>query len=70
MVGNLVIALGTLVLSGSGTLAGRLSKDRAFVVTLLAGIVVLFAGFLVSNGRQSRPALHVVRRDVSRQGAA
>jgi hypothetical protein len=46
--GNLLIAAGTLVLSASGTLAGRLGKDRAFVVTLLVGIVVLFAGFLVS----------------------
>lgn len=46
--GNVLIALGTLVLSASGTLAGRLGKDRAFAVTLLVGIVVLFAGFLVS----------------------
>lgn len=46
--GNLLIATGTLVLSASGTLAGRLGKDRAFAVTLLVGIVVLFAGFLVS----------------------
>jgi hypothetical protein len=49
--GNLLIALGTLVLSASGTLAGRLGKDRAFVVTLLVGIVVLFAGFLVAGSR-------------------
>ncbi len=68
VVGNLLIALGTLVLSGSGTLAGRLGKDRAFVVTLLVGIVVLFVGFLVSNGRQRRPALHLLRRDL-RQSA-
>jgi len=46
--GNVLIAVGTLVLSASGTLAGRLGKDRAFVVTLLVGIVVLFAGFLVA----------------------
>jgi hypothetical protein len=46
--GNVLIALGTLILSASGTLAGRLGKDRAFAVTLLVGIVVLFAGFLVS----------------------
>ena len=39
--GNLLIATGTLVLSGSGTLAGRLGKDRAFAVTLLVGIVIL-----------------------------
>ena len=47
--GNVLIAVGTLVLSGSGTLAGRLGKDRAFAVTLLVGIVVLFAGFLVAS---------------------
>jgi hypothetical protein len=53
--GNLLIAAGTLVLSASGTLAGRLGKDRAFAVTLLLGIVVLFAGFLVASA-PARPA--------------
>jgi drug/metabolite transporter (DMT)-like permease len=53
--GNVLIAVGTLVLSASGTLAGRLGKDRAFAVTLLVGIVVLFAGFLVSPSSK-RPA--------------
>jgi hypothetical protein len=53
VVGNLLIAAGTLVLSASGTVAGRLGKDTAFAVTLLIGIAVLFAGFLVaSTGRQ------------------
>lgn len=49
VLGNVLIAIGTLVLSGSGTLAGRLGEDRAFAITLLAGIVVLFAGFLVAS---------------------
>jgi hypothetical protein len=53
--GNLLIATGTLVLSASGTLAGRLGKDRAFAITLLSGIVVLFAGFLVASA-PARPA--------------
>ena len=52
--GNLLIATGTLVLSASGTLAGRLGKDTAFVTTLLIGIVFLFAGFLVAS--TTRPA--------------
>ena len=52
---NALIAIGTLVLSGSGTLAGRLGEDRAFAVTLLTGIVVLFAGFLVASARSQRP---------------
>jgi len=49
---NALIALGTLVLSASGTLAGRLGEDRAFSVTLLVGVVILFAGFLVSSVRR------------------
>lgn len=56
VVGNLLIATGTLVLSASGTLAARLGKDRSFVVTLLVGIVVLFAGFLVATSQRRRPA--------------
>ena len=51
VIGNLLIAVATLILSASGTLAGRLGKDRAFAVTLLTGICVLFAGFLVATGR-------------------
>lgn len=52
--GNVLIAVGTLVLSASGTLAGRLGKDRSFVLTLLTGIVVLFAGFLVAPSSRPR----------------
>jgi hypothetical protein len=62
VVGNLLIALGTLVLSASGTLAGRLGKDRAFSVTLLVGIVVLFAGFLVASTTQRRPLVALRQR--------
>ena len=60
VVGNLLIATGTLVLSASGTMAGRLGKDTAFALTLLIGIAVLFAGFLVSSTMRRRPvaALH------------
>ncbi|MUH49630.1 MAG: hypothetical protein F2789_00350 [Actinobacteria bacterium] len=53
-VGNVLIAVGTLVLSASGTIAGRLGKDRAFALTLLVGICVLFAGFLVASGSSGR----------------
>ncbi len=52
--GNVLIAVGTLVLSASGTVAGRLGKDRAFAVTLLVGICVLFAGFLVASSATRR----------------
>ena len=51
---NLLIAVGTLILSGSGLLAGRLGKDRAFAVTLLVGVVVLFAGFLTAGAPSRR----------------
>ncbi|MEY4338259.1 MAG: hypothetical protein RLZ14_109 [Actinomycetota bacterium] len=56
--GNVVIAVGTLVLSASGSLAGRLGKDRAFAVTLLVGIAALFVGFLVASSKPaaSKPA--------------
>lgn len=60
-VGNVLIAAGTLILSASGTLAGRLGKDRAFAVTLLVGIAVLFAGFLVTSTTARRPVPAVVR---------
>jgi len=52
--GNVLIAVGTLVLSASGSLAGRLGKDRAFAVTLLVGVCVLFAGFLVATAGAAR----------------
>jgi hypothetical protein len=62
--GNILIATGTLILSASGTLAGRLGEDRAFAVTLLAGIVVLFAGFLVSPSTKRPVPRHAEPPDV------
>lgn len=47
--GNILIAAGAAILSASGTFSGRLGADRAFAVTLLVGIAVLFAGFLVAS---------------------
>ncbi|MHB1129396.1 MAG: hypothetical protein ACYC06_05035 [Ilumatobacteraceae bacterium] len=53
--GNIVIATGTLILSASGVLAGRLGQERAFAITLLIGVCALFAGFLVaSNSTRGR----------------
>lgn len=63
--GNLLIAVGTLVLSGSGTLAGRLGKDRAFAVTLLVGIAILFVGFLVASAPPRRKAAAPALRSVA-----
>ena len=52
--GNALIAMGTLILSGSGSLAGRFGKDQAFAITLLAGVTVLFVGFLVASNSLAR----------------
>jgi hypothetical protein len=60
--GNLLIAVGTLVLSASGTIAGRLGKDTAFALTLLIGIVVLFAGFLVASTTPRRAPVALRQR--------
>lgn len=55
--GNLLVAAGTLVLSASGSLAGRLGEDRAFSVTLLVGVTILFSGFLVASGSTRRTSV-------------
>lgn len=56
--GNLLVAVGTFVLSASGTVAGRLGKDRAFAITLLVGLCILFIGFLTaSNSTQTQKEL-------------
>jgi hypothetical protein len=55
LVANLLIATGTLVLSAGGLLNSVLEEMEAFAVTLVAGITVLFAGFLVATGRRSGP---------------
>jgi hypothetical protein len=60
--GNVLIAVGTLVLSASGTVAGRLGKDTAFALTLLIGISVLFAGFLVASTTRRQPAVALRQR--------
>ncbi len=71
VLGNVLIAGGTLILSASGTLAGRLGKDEAFAITLLAGIVVLFVGFLVASAPPARrAALHAVPVTPARRAAA
>jgi hypothetical protein len=55
---NGLIALGTLILGASGTLNSVFGAMTAFAVTLLVGISVIFAGFLVatSGGRGTRGA--------------
>ena len=50
-VANLLIALGTLVLSSGGLIQGIAGKDEAFVLSLALGISVIYAGFLVARPR-------------------
>lgn len=47
---NVLIAAGTGVLSASGLLNSVLDEMTGFAVTLVAGISVIFAGFLVATG--------------------
>lgn len=46
---NALIAAGVLVLANSGLLNSVADETTGFVVTLLAGVVLLFAGFLVAT---------------------
>jgi FtsH-binding integral membrane protein len=55
VVSNVLVAIATLVLSASGSLAGRLGEEQAFAVTLSVGVVILFVGFMV-------PSLGIERR--------
>jgi len=54
--GNALIALGTLVLSSGGLLQGIVGQDEGFVISLAAGIVVVYAGFVVASSAGGRPA--------------
>lgn len=60
---NLVIALGVVVLSASGSLAGRFGEERAFTITLSIGAIMLFVGFMLPS---SRTTSRLVRESLSR----
>jgi hypothetical protein len=51
---NALVALGTLVLSSGGLVQGFVGHDEAFALTLAVGIAVIYAGFLVADGRGPR----------------
>jgi hypothetical protein len=53
VVGNAVIAVGTLILGASGLLNSVADAMTAFAVTLLVGISVVFVGFLVASTPQA-----------------
>jgi hypothetical protein len=56
---NVLIAAGTLILGAGGVLNSVLDEMNGFAVSLVAGITVLFAGFLLTNAPR-RPAIHAV----------
>jgi hypothetical protein len=53
---NLLIALGTLVTGASGLLNSVLDEMDGFAVTLVAGITIIFAGFLVATAGSAKRA--------------
>ncbi|MEX2254332.1 MAG: hypothetical protein WEC34_02730 [Acidimicrobiia bacterium] len=54
---NVLIALGTLVLSSGGLVQGVVGHDEAFTISLAVGISVIYVGFLIAEGRHtSAPA--------------
>lgn len=56
VVANGLIALGTLVTGASGLLNSVMDEMDGFAVALVAGITILFAGFLVATTGPGRPA--------------
>lgn len=56
---NILIAVGTIVTGASGVMNGVLDEMDAFSVLLVAGISIIFAGFLFTNtgAPAARPAL-------------
>jgi hypothetical protein len=54
---NVLIATGTLVLGASGLLNSVLDEMEAFAVALLAGVGLLYVGFLLAVTAPRRPAL-------------
>ena len=48
---NVLIALGTLVLSSGGLVQGAVGHDEAFTASLALGISVIYAGFLLAASR-------------------
>ena len=52
---NVLIALGTLITGASGLLNSVMDEMDGFAVTLVGGVTVLFAGFLVATTGPRRP---------------
>lgn len=54
---NLLIATGTLILSAGGLLNSVVDEMDGFAISLVAGITVIFAGFLAAPPSSGRPQL-------------
>jgi hypothetical protein len=52
--GNVLIALGTLVLSSGGLIQGTVGHDEAFAISLATGISVIYAGFVVASSARPK----------------
>jgi hypothetical protein len=52
---NVLIALGTLILSSGGIVQGVVGHDEAFTLSLTIGIAVIYAGFLVAERARYSP---------------
>lgn len=57
---NVLIALGTLILGAGGLLNSVVDEMNGFAITLVVGIAVIFAGFLLTNAPADRAALRSV----------
>jgi hypothetical protein len=62
---NGLIALGTLILSSGGLVQGVVGHDEAFTISLAVGITVIYAGFLVAEGRRSSSAAPATPRSAA-----
>jgi len=51
---NVLIAIGTVILGAGGILNSVLDEMDGFAVSLVVGITVIFAGFLLTNVPQRR----------------
>lgn len=65
---NALIAAGTALLSASGLLNSVLDEMDAFAVALVAGIIVLFAGFLVASSAGGAPVARTSGASQARPG--
>lgn len=69
VVANMLIALGVLISGASGLLNSVFDEMTGFSVTLVAGITVLFAGFLLATS-QHRPPPRALRPPPELQASA